>query len=114
MSRSQIGHIVSAESRMKISKNHADLSGSNNGMYGKKHTEEAKSKVSQANKGRISYRRNRCPVYCIEINKVFNDATDAGKALNLDSSAILKRCRGERHTCGGYHWEFINLENNIS
>lgn len=108
------GHEVSAETRIKISKNHADISGKNNGMYGKRHTEEAKNKVSQANKGRISHRRNRCSVYCVELDRVFNDATDAGKELNLDSSAILKCCRGERHTCGGYHWEFINLENNIS
>lgn len=114
MSQAQIGHTVSAESRMKISKNHADCSGNNNGMYGKKHTDEAKRKISEANKGRISFRRNRTNVYCIELGKVFNDSTEAGKELNIDSSAVLKCCRGERKTCGGYHWEFINLENNIS
>lgn len=114
MSQAQIGHEVSFESRMKISKNHANVSGSNNGMYGRHHTEEAKKKVSNANKGRISHRRNRNNVHCIELNKVFNDATEAAKALKLDSSAILKCCRGERKTCGGCHWEFTNLENNIS
>lgn len=108
------GHKVSLESRIKISKNHADVSGQNNGMYGKHHTEKAKQRVSQANKGRISVRRNRCRVYCIELDKTFDDAATAGKTLNLDSGAILKCCRGERKTCGGYHWKFINLENNIS
>ena len=32
---------------------------------------------------------------------------------DLDSSSILKVCRNERKICGGYHWEFINKENNI-
>ena len=108
------GHEVSLESRAKISKNHADCSGKNNGMYGKNHTDAAKLKVSLANKGRISHKRNRNPVYCVELDQVFDDATDAGKALSIDGSAILKCCRGERKTCGGYHWNFINLENNIS
>lgn len=108
------GHEVSLESRIKISINHADLSGDKNGMYGRRHSEEAKQKVSQANKGKISVRRNRCNVYCIELERMFEDAATAGKTLNLDSGAILKCCRGERKTCGNYHWKFINLENNIS
>ena len=114
ISKSLKGHAVSIESRAKISKNHADVSGENNGMYGKRHSDEAKQNVSNANKGKISHRRNMCNVYCIELDKIFNDATEAGKILGLDSSGILKCCRGERKTCGGYHWEFINLENNIS
>lgn len=113
-SKSLKGHIVSADTRKKISKNHADVSGRKNGMYGKHHTEEAKMKVSNANKGKISSRRNRNTVYCIELKTTFKDATEAGKTLNIDGGAILKCCRGERKTCGGYHWEFKNLENNIS
>ena len=114
ISESLKGHEVSLESREKIRKNHADVSGKNNGMYGKQHTDEAKKKVSQANKGRISHRRNHNVVYCVELHTEFIDATEAGKILKIDGSAILKCCRGERKTCGGYHWEFKNLENNIS
>jgi hypothetical protein len=44
----------------------------------------------------------------------FDNATSASKSLLLDSSGILKACRGERHTCGGYHWHFVNEKNNIS
>ena len=108
------GHKVSAESRVKISENHADFSGEKNGMYGRRHSESAKQKVGLANKGKISARRNLSNVYCIELETVFDDAATAGKQLNLDSGAILKCCRGERKTCGNYHWKFINLENNIS
>ena len=111
ISKALKGHIVSAESREKISKNHADVSAENNPMYGRHHTEEAKLKVSNANKGRISARRNCTPVFCIELNKYFEDATVAGKVLHLDSGAILKCCRGERKTCGGYQWKFTNKEN---
>ncbi len=108
------GHKVSLRSRIKISEHHADVSGKNNGMYGRNHTDEAKKKISESRKGKISPRRNRNNVYCIELEKTFNDATEAARELNLNSSAILKCCRGERKTCGGYHWKFINLENNIS
>ena len=114
ISNSLKGHEVSLESRVKISKNHADVRGDKNGMYGRHHSEEAKQRVSQANTGRISVRRNHCNVCCIDLNQTFDDAATAGKILNLDSGAILKCCRGERKTCGNYHWKFINLENNIS
>lgn len=112
-SKSLMGHTVSEETREKISKNHADVTGNKNGMYGKRHTEESKLKVSKANKGRISSRRNLNEVFCVELNKVFKDATEAGKELNLDSSGILKCCNEKRKTCGGYQWKFINVKNEI-
>lgn len=87
----------------------AKISGPNSAMYGKHHTNEAKEKISQANKGRRSYRRNTTPVFCIELNKEFEDATEAGKELGIDSSAILKVCRGERKICGGYRWQFKTI-----
>ena len=91
------------------------IMGVNNPMYGKHHTEEAKQKVSNANKGRISKRRNTTPAFCVELNKEFSDATEAGKTLSLDGSCILKVCQGKRKTCGGYKWKFIeDKENNIS
>ena len=40
---------------------------------------------------------------------VFKDAAEAAKELSLDSSAILKVCRKQRKTCGGYTWEFLNI-----
>ena len=114
MSQSLNRHRVTSKTRIKISKNHVDINGENNPMYGKHHTEETRRKVSEANKGKISKRRNRNTVFCIELERTFEDATEAGKELNLDGSAILKCCRGERKTCGGYHWKFVDLENNIS
>lgn len=92
----------------------AKILGENNSMYGKHHTEEARKKIAEAKIGKISPRRNTTPVFCIELNKEFKDSRDAGKQLSIDGTAILKVCRGERKTCGGYHWKFIKSENNIS
>ena len=39
------GRVISDETRKKISKNHCDVSGENNPMYGKKHTLESKNKI---------------------------------------------------------------------
>ena len=62
--------------------------------------------MRQAGIGRPSARKNLTPVLCLDLNKVFENATEAGKELDLDSGAILKCCRGERKTCGGYRWNF--------
>ncbi len=88
----------------------AKILGENNGMYGKHHTEEAKRKMSEKKKGKINWRRDRTPVLCMELNKIFQDSTAAGKELSLDGGCILKVCKGTRHTCGGYHWKFVNGE----
>lgn len=79
-------------------------------MYGKHHSEESKKKISEVKKSKhlVSFRRNHQRVYCDELNREFLDAATAAKELNIDSGGILKTCRGERHTCGGYHWHFVN------
>ena len=107
ISQALMGHQVSLETRKKVSENHADVSGKNHPMYGRKHSEEAKEKMRQAGLGRPSSRKNLNSVLCVELNAVFENATEAGKKLHLDSSAILKCCRGERKTCGGYGWSFV-------
>lgn len=78
-------------------------------FHGRHHTEEAKKKIADAKIGKPSSRRNTTPVFCIELNKEFKDAAEAAKELSLDSSAILKVCRKQRKTCGGYTWEFLNI-----
>ena len=85
--------------------------GKNNGMYGKTHSNEAKNKISKANKGRVSRYRSEIPVFCVELKKVFRCAYDACIELNIKkeyASMILQTCRGKggRKTVGGYHWKF--------
>lgn len=100
---------INALNQWKNPKIKEKIIGSNNGMYGKKHSDESKKKMSDSKKGKKSWRRNTTPVFCVELNKEFNDATEAAKELCLDSSGILKVCRGERKTCGGYKWKFLEI-----
>lgn len=94
----------------------AKILGKNNGMYGKHHTEDTRRKISEKRTGIPSTKRNKTPVLCIELNQIFKDAVTACKELGFKPSStgsIFSVCRGERKTCGGYHWKFL-LENNIS
>ena len=84
----------------------AKIIGSNNGMYGKHHTEEAKQKMREARLGKSYPIRNHEPVICIELNKEFQDAFTAATELGGYSGGILAVCRNKRKTCGGYHWKF--------
>ena len=83
----------------------AKITGKNNGMYGRKHSDEAKAKMSNARKGSVSPFRNPTPVLCIELNHIFSCASEAEKQLNI-STRILEVCKGNRKTAGGYHWQF--------
>ena len=95
----------------------AKILGKNNGMYGRTHTKEARQKISEAQKGHVAKHRNKTPVLCVELNKIFEDAVIACKELGINTSStgsIHEICRGEskyRKTVGGYHWQY--LENNI-
>lgn len=47
------------------------------------------------------------PVYCVELNRVFDSATIASKELSIDNSSIGKACKGILNTAGGYHWQYV-------
>lgn len=77
---------------------------------GKIVSDETRNKISKANKGKTPHNKDTNPVYCIELDRFFNSATEAGKELNIRGENILGCCRHYkgRHTCGGYHWKFAN------
>lgn len=85
----------------------AKIMGKNNGMQGRKQSEEGLKKISEAHKGKPSQRRDLRPVLCVELNKVFDNATVAGQELGFDGSHILQVCYGNRKTTHGYHWQFV-------
>lgn len=75
-------------------------------QLGKTHSEQTKKKMSDSHK---QYR----PIRCIETNKIYDYPLDAARELNKKNSGhILEVCYGKRKTAYGYHWEFINKENN--
>ena len=50
-------------------------------------------------------------VKCIETNIIYESASEAARQIPKTSqSKICMVCRGQRKTCGGYHWEYI-IEN---
>ena len=53
------GYRQTKESRRKMSENHADVSGKNNPMYNKKHTEETRRKISKKMKGKPPWNKGK-------------------------------------------------------
>ena len=47
------------------------------------------------------------PVYCVELDKKYESIAEAARDLNLSTSNLSKCLRKIRHTCGGYHWEYV-------
>ena len=94
------GRNISEETKKKMSEAHMD----------KKHSNETRTKISNALKGD--------PVMCVELGLVFDCAKDACVKLNIGNTAsgrILQCCRGDRETCGGYHWQFpVNIQKSDS
>lgn len=89
------------------------LSGENNPMYGKHHSNEARQKISVARKGVYSNDNHpRCrAVYCIELNRVFWGAREAEKLFGISNANICNCCNGKIKSAGKYpetgeklHW----------
>lgn len=73
----------------------------------KEHPEEA-YKMRLANVQKASNARKRS-VVCIETNVVYESASDASRKVEgTTTSKITMCCRGQRLTCGGFHWRYEN------
>ena len=46
-------------------------------------------------------------VKCVETGEIFDTIHQASRKMGLDDGSICRCCNGERKTCGGFHWEFI-------
>lgn len=94
--------------------------GEKNGMFGKKHTLEAKNKIIEKNKRQwlnkdykekmqyiMKYQKNHFKkIICLETKEVFFSIHEASRKYNLIVQNIHKCCKGERKACGGYHWRY--------
>ena len=76
---------------------------------GKKATEEAKQKMSEARKGKPIY-KIRIPIVQLDLQgnfiKEYDSATQASKELNILATSITKCCKGKQQTCSGYKWVY--------
>ena len=74
---------------------------------GKKHSEEAKRKISEAQKGKFINRKDLSKkVLCVETGEVFESMTDAQRMTGICYCGIGKACNGKLKTAGGFHWKF--------
>lgn len=97
------------------------LSGINNPMYGKHHTDEARKKMGDARRCIYTgenHPRHK-PIYCPELNKVFWGAKEAEELLGVNRNNICSCCRGRlnfagRHPDTGEFLSWFYLEDAIN
>jgi len=101
ISETSAGRKLSEEAKQKISfKN----SGKNNGMYKDGHSSKAYIEA---------HRKVRSYIRCIETDEIFKTASDAARKTGAVASHIRRCCKKEYgfKTAGGYHWEFVKIDN---
>lgn len=54
---------------------------------------------------------NEKAVICLETNEIYKSSGEAGRILQINSNNIRSVCTGERRTAGGYHWLFVEDDN---
>ena len=84
----------SEETKRKMSKNHANVAGKNNPMYGKTGLYNSKSKkVYQYTKD-------------LKLINVFDGVREAERATKINHAGISGCCTGRLKTSGGYKWSY--------
>ena len=109
------GHVCTSETRQKISKAKKGRPSQKRGRMPPEFVEKNRlAHLGQTpwNKGRqwTADERAKCggkAVRCIELNKMYRTAHEAGADLNIDFSSICKCVKGKAKTAGGYHWESL-------
>ena len=104
-----LGHPCSEEKKKKISET----------QKGRKLTEEHKQKLSEAAKKRhtpcseqakenIQKASHKKPVYCEELNKIFESVQECSRQLGIPATNISKLCKGRGKTLKGYHLKYYD------
>ena len=104
-----LGHPCSEEKKRKISK----------AQKGRQFTNEHKQKLSDAAKKRhvpcseekkqlLREKSHKKPVYCEELDIVFESVQECSRQLGIPATNISKVCRGKGKTVKGYHLRYYN------
>ena len=104
-----LGHPCSEEKKKKISE----------AQKGRHLTEEHKQKLSEAAKKRhtpcskqakenIRKASHKKPIYCEELNKVFESVQECSRQLGIPATNISKLCNGRGKTLKGYHLKYYD------
>lgn len=97
-----------------------NLTDGGDGLKGYSPSEETKRKLSESHKGKkrseetkkkMSDNSSKKPVIQIntktdEIIRVFPSVMEVKRQLGYNAGCIVKCCKGERKTCGGYIWKY--------
>lgn len=70
---------------------------------------DAKYNNSYGTKGERSARKNGKPVYCIELNRMFESTQQAGRELGISASHISEVCRGIHAQTREYHFYYMEV-----
>ena len=84
-------------------------------MLGRIVSPETKKKISEANKLGLNKLKERvsipiykiCPITDCILQR-YNSISEAGKDINIASSAISQTLLGRRKTSGGFKWKYVN------
>ena len=73
------------------------------------HPEETAEYRRQNQKKMVEARKRR--VQCIETGIIYESASEAARQVpKTTQSKICMACRGQRNTCGGFHWQYYEKE----
>lgn len=117
------GHIVTEETKRKMSEKAKLRIGEKHPNYGVRMSEEQKRKLSEVVKGfkhseeaKAKMRGihsgenhpNARAVICIETGEKFECMNTAAKKYNIQLPNLVKCCKGERKKAGGYKWRYAD------
>ena len=72
--------------------------GGNTSRKGLPHSDETKEILRE--------QKPKKKVLCLETDTVYESIHDAGKKTKTRYQDIWRVCKGQRKTCGGYHWKY--------
>lgn len=75
-----------------------------------KHSEETLAKISEGRKGKAAGAKHPMarPVYCVELDTVFDYAKQAEEITGVCRAHICQVCKGQRKRAGKMHWEYAS------
>ena len=85
--------------------NHLDENKTNNAASNLEWTTRLENNNYGTRNEKISKAKSK-PVYCVELDKVFEGAKAAAAELGANDKSICKCCRGIYKTAGNYHWRY--------